>query len=441
MVIAYSLVALFIAWIWVDYFRLIDIHHKNNSLLHVIIAFVLGGSSVLLVDLYHAFTPSEQILEINGNLLNDLAYTIFQVGMLEEFAKITAFVVFLSLFRKIIVEPIDYLLFVSTCALGFSCIEHVLYFYNYGPQIIHGRAILATVGHLFDTSITAYGIILFRFQRTKFNFSIVLLCFGLASLAHGIYDFLLMYPPLEHIGWFLMLIYFLITISVFATILNNSINNSPHFSYKNILDSAAIFKRMMLYYLIIFASQVILVLIDQKEEIQMIAILSPFFITGGIVLLTVTRLSRFNLVKGRWQKIKLELPFKINSLFDTSQKRIAIKGENYNEAHINPFMYTYFQLRPINPHTHQIPTGRLAYMENKVVSKKNETFYIVRIYATDMHSPSQLYLLRAKFSLPNMVNNTYPVVAVLKVANQFDPSNYQTIKQFSFQEYAVLVPN
>ena len=355
LILTYSLISIFIAWIWVDYFRLIDIHNKN-SLFHAVAAFLLGGSSVFVVFGVHAYALDNGGLSINGNLFNDLAFAIVQVGMLEEFSKIAAFGVFFLFFRNHLKEPIDYLMYVSICALGFSAVEHVLYFNQNGPEIINGRAILSTVGHMFDTSIIAYGLILFRFKPENHSILTVLLCFLLASLAHGIYDFFLMYPPLEQVGWIFTVLYFLITISVFSVILNNSINNSPYFSYKEIIDSSFVFRRLFSYYAVIFLAQFLLTLLDHTLEWSLFSLVWSVVFSGTIIILTIGRLSRFNLIKGRWEKIKLEFPFKFNS--DQSRSRISIKGENYNEAHINPFMETYFYLKPISPQSRYLQSRR-----------------------------------------------------------------------------------
>lgn len=439
LILAYSLISLFIAWIWVDYFRLIDIHHKN-SLIHVIAAFLLGGSSVFVVFGFHYYIIGSHALQINGNILNDLAYAILQVGMLEEFSKISAFLVFFLLFRSQLKEPIDYLMYVSVCALGFSAVEHVSYFSMNGPEIINGRAILSTVGHMFDTSIISYGLILFTFKSEKNSFLTVIICFLLASLAHGIYDFFLMYPPLHQVGWLFTVLYFLVTISVFAVILNNSINNSPYFSYTKIIDSSFVFKRLFIYYCIIFGAQFLLTLLDHDLEWSIGSIASSVVFSGVIVILTIGRLSRFNLIKGRWEKIKLEFPFKFNSDSSQSKSRISIKGENFNEAHINPFMETYFYLKPISRNSNYLREKKLAYMEHKVVSKKNEVFYIVRIYESDKTSPYSIHLLRAKLTYPNMANDKYPIAGVLRVENPNATSEAKSIKKYAFREYAVLLP-
>ncbi len=438
LVLTYSLISLFIAWIWVDYFRLIDIHHKN-SFFHVVIAFILGGSSVFLVFGAHEYLLNGISLSINGDLLNDLAFAIFQVGMLEEFSKFCAFLVFFLFFRSHLKEPIDYLMYVSVCALGFSAVEHVMYFSKNGPEIIDGRAILSTVGHMFDTSIIAYGLILFRFKRAKNTFLTVLGCFLLASLAHGIYDFFLMYPPLDKIGWLFTVLYFLVTISVFAVILNNSINNSPYFSYKEIIDSSFVLKRILIYYGIIFSAQFLLTLLDHSLEWSISSLVFSILFSGTIIILTIGRLSRFNLVRGRWEKIKLEFPFKI-TIGSQSGNRLAIKGENFNEAHINPFMETTFYLKPVSQQSNYLQVKKLAYMEHKVVSKNSDVFYVIRIYESDQTSNYTIHLLRAKFTHPNMVKDKYPIVGVLKVENNQATADYKSIKKYSFKEYAVLLP-
>lgn len=79
-------------------------------------------------------------------------------------------------------------------------------------------------------------------------------------------------------------------------------------------------------------------------------------------------------------------------------------------------------------------------MEHKVVSKKNEVFYIVRIYESDKMSPYSIHLLRAKLTYPNMANDKYPIAGVLRVENPNATSEARSIKKYAFKEYAVLLP-
>ncbi|MES2589880.1 MAG: hypothetical protein V4622_12955 [Bacteroidota bacterium] len=49
MLFLYIFISIFIAWIWVDYFRLIDIYEKDK-LKFIIPTFILGGASVYIID-------------------------------------------------------------------------------------------------------------------------------------------------------------------------------------------------------------------------------------------------------------------------------------------------------------------------------------------------------------------------------------------------------
>ena len=163
MIFIYCLTALLIAWVWIDYFRIIDIFEKDK-LIYFIISFLLGGSSVLIVFGLNELFLDEVPLYLNGQFLNDLLYSVLKIGAVEEFAKLVPFLVTLPLFRKQINEPIDYLALICASALGFSAVENVLYFNLAGPEIISARAILSSIGHMFDSSLIAYGIILVKYR-------------------------------------------------------------------------------------------------------------------------------------------------------------------------------------------------------------------------------------------------------------------------------------
>ena len=226
MIILYSIIAIYIAWIWVDYYRLIDIY-EMESLKYFILTFLLGCSSVLLVIGLNRYL-NDSSFQLNGDFINDFVYCVFKIGVIEEFAKTVPFIIIYFLFKNQFNEPIDYLVFICISALGFSAAENIKYFYNHGPYIINSRAILSTVGHMFDTSLVAYGIIRYRYRNTPITE--ILLYFFLAALSHGFYDFWLIYDGVSSFGWLITILYFLITISVFAVILNNALNNSTFFT-------------------------------------------------------------------------------------------------------------------------------------------------------------------------------------------------------------------
>ena len=152
------LLSLFIAWIWVDYFRLIDIYDKKD-LLAIACTFILGFSFAYLVFPINDFIMDKSGINLGVSTWQDWWYSFIRVGMLEELVKIVPLFIILKIFPQEFNEPIDYLGFAAFSALGFSAAENILYFDNYGPFVVVGRSILATLSHMFDTCIVAYGLI------------------------------------------------------------------------------------------------------------------------------------------------------------------------------------------------------------------------------------------------------------------------------------------
>ncbi|MBU2018789.1 MAG: PrsW family intramembrane metalloprotease, partial [Bacteroidetes bacterium] len=192
MTVFYILIALFIAWIWVDYYRLIDIFDRNH-LGYVIAVFFMGAASTLLVGPANELFVTPFGFDLNGHFVNDFLYCTFGIGMIEEVSKIVPFLIVHKFLRSHLREPIDYITFVAISALGFSAAENVQYFTSYGSYLIDTRSILCSVGHMFFTSIFAYGFILLTFHPKYKNPLLLLFTLLLASLAHGLYDFFLMY--------------------------------------------------------------------------------------------------------------------------------------------------------------------------------------------------------------------------------------------------------
>ena len=369
MIFLYAFIAIFIGWIWIDYYRLIDIYDKEE-LKYFLLTFFLGGLSIFIVfgvDVLirgYKFKP-------DGTFLNDFLYSFLDVGIIEEFAKLVPFLIMLLLFRKQINEPIDYLAFISVSALGFASAENILYFLDGGASRIASRAILADVGHMFDTSLIAYGIILVKFKKVKSNAVTLLGFFLLAALSHGFYDFWLIYS--RGFGWIVTLLYFFITISIFATILNNAINNSSFFTYKKVVDSWKVSGRIFTYYAFVFAIQSVLIGMDNGVVFAIRATKNNLITAGFIIAVTTIRLSRFKLIQGRWFKIKVELPFQIGGGSEmsgyaspVSTMSISIKGDSFNEVFINNFYEEYFYMYPVSSRIGEIPDRQFAYIERKL---------------------------------------------------------------------------
>ena len=92
MIFVYALLALFVAFIWFDYFRRIDIFEKVSPL-HFIAFFFAGVIStlpILFQSELHISLPADVIGIKTGREEFDLLITIFlNIGLIEEIAKLT----------------------------------------------------------------------------------------------------------------------------------------------------------------------------------------------------------------------------------------------------------------------------------------------------------------------------------------------------------------
>jgi RsiW-degrading membrane proteinase PrsW (M82 family) len=436
MIVAYILIALFVAWIWVDYFRLIDIFEKNN-LLYVTLVFVLGACSVGLVLLiqYYFLYPSGW--DLNGEMFNDFMFSVFGIGLVEEIAKITPFLLFHGIFRKKLNEPIDYLTFICVSALGFSAAENVMYYQMHGSHIIISRSILCSISHMFDTAILAYGFILLRFHP-KFKNPLYIFGFLLmAALAHGIYDFWLLNQKMPF-GYLITLVFYFYTISIFATILNNALNNSPHFSYKKAINTDLLAKRMFLYYGVVFFLQFVIVTFETDLRAGLYNLLYSFLFSGTIVAISVLRLSRFTLIEGRWNKIKFELPFHLfaGSSVKKDEFRpfgLQIKGSSHNEAYLAEWLEEYVYLISMDKANSQ---AQLAYIEKKIHLKDDQVHYIVKAFQHDQYGPFQSILIKPKEGRGSHTRGKIPIVAkmsVIETPHPYQPN--ETRKKYRFEEW------
>lgn len=439
----YIFLAVFIAWVWVDYYRLIDIFEKEKFF-YFILTFILGGASVFIVFQFSNVLDSIGF-DINGSFFNDLLYSIFGIGLIEEIAKLIPFLIIYYSFRKQLNEPIDYLAIISISALGFSAVENALYFNKYGPEIINGRAILSTVTHMFDTSLIAYGIIRNQFYHKEKNILRVLLYVLLAAISHGFYDFWLIYEEVAAWGGIVTIVYFLVTISIFASILNNALNNSSFFTHKKVINSDKIAKRLIFYYSIIFVFQFGLIAYLYNGERAAYNFRANLNLQGFIIVITCLRLSRFKLIQNRWNPIRLELPFQIvpvNNFRPNSQRvSIKVKGDSYNESIMNIYLEENSMLIPVSNRSRYLVTGKLINVERRIYLKNDETFYLINLLDQNSNKTNQILMIKAKNYDMVFIQKKYPIVAILEIPenlNYDDPNT--SIDDFNFMEWAYLKP-
>lgn len=432
--------ALFIAWIWVDYFRLIDIFEKEN-IFRVGFIFLMGASSVFLVLGIHEIWPEPFGLYLNGHFFNDLSFCTFSIGLIEETAKTIPVIIALLLFRKHINEPVDYIATFSVSALGFAAAENVMYFSSYGAELISSRAVLSNIGHMMFASLTAYGIVLVRFRGIKPGILIAPALLLAAALFHGFYDLGLL---AENAGWsgtIMTLLFFFFGVSVFATILNNSLNISPFFSYKHVIHSSLVTRRLFVYYGILFALQFLLVGVMKDTATASGLVVGQALIISPIVIITIIRLSRFKLIHNRWNLVIPELPFGISFKRPDNQPGffIGVKGNPYSDYAVNRHFESYLFLCPMNDQSQFLRRPRTAYIFRKLYINGDMAHYAARVFVDDQMQQTQTVLLQMKRGASAMWGGQ-PVVALLYAENADTLDTTKSPVSVSFIEWATIRP-
>jgi len=182
--------ALLIALVWILYLRRVDVFEKEKWL-DILLALVLGALFSFITypieDLVRYLTGTPFINEYYHNFL----YCIIGIGLLEEVTKIIPFLLLLR-FSGIIKKPIDYIIYASVCALGFSMVENVLYFKSGSIDTIVIRGLISTVIHMFMTSIIAYGLVVSKYRKSINIYAAFFFYLLNAAVFHGAFDFFLL---------------------------------------------------------------------------------------------------------------------------------------------------------------------------------------------------------------------------------------------------------
>ena len=437
--IIYILVACFIAWIWIDYFRLIGVYGKEN-LKYIVFTFLLGAASTQIVLALHRNSILNLIpLDLKGDMVNDFLYCLVKIGLVEEFSKMVPFIIMYLFFRPIFKQPIDYIAIAAISGLGFAAAENILYFINHNGEVISARAILTSVGHMFYSALIGYGIVLVKYRNIKPAYRVLIIpAFALLAIfSHAFYDFWIITGQGTASGW-ISILFFLLTVSWYATILNNALNNSTEFSYKKTVNSDMVMTGILTYYVIVFIIQFAVNAYVKSPSDATIHLLSTMRPSLIIISAVAARLSRFTLIQGRWEPIKLELPFKYTSgigLFG-----IGIKGGSFKEESLNKYYEEYFTINSVARNASS-SAPRIAYIEKKLFLKDDESLHVTRVYKDDTRQAYDLFLLKPKTKDKVLFNDKYPIASLLKYKDLdgVDLSTL-TVSDFGFVEWVYIKP-
>lgn len=151
-----------------------------------------GGVLTIIPALFLAvvFQPGAQLFSNNAFLLS--FYNAFLLAAVPEEVSKFLFLYLLIWHDKNFNEYFDGIIYAVFVSMGFALIENILYVIEGGYGVAIGRAILSVPAHALFGVIMGYYFAHAKFipsQKAKYLFKGVLF----AILAHGIYNFLLMY--------------------------------------------------------------------------------------------------------------------------------------------------------------------------------------------------------------------------------------------------------
>jgi RsiW-degrading membrane proteinase PrsW (M82 family) len=422
-IVFFALTALLTAFIWVDYYRQIDVFRREKTSL-LLLVFLFGGATTLLVTAFDHWWPLQLGFSRDGFTLSAFLYFFFNVGLVEELCKILPLLFLMRFFKKELTEPVDYLVYSGISALGFAAVENTLYFHFYGAELIDNRSILSTLSHVFNSNLVACGFVLNRFYYKAPRVWVVFGFLGLGTLSHALFNFILESLPLL-INYLVVITYFFFTISIFSTILNNALNNSPHFSYAKTVHSHRVTNRLISGYLVLFALQ-FLGNLYQLEDFKFTLLKSSASVisSGFVVVVSAVRLSRFTLIKKRWNPVKLEIPFTFNAhhflseLTGVRRGSITIKGNAYNDVALTALYKKLFILSPGGKRRTKLQRPHQAFIEDKLFLKNDESCYLVRLFLNKELTEFRWVLLKPKTQGQSFTAKGTPIVALLTVEEE-----------------------
>lgn len=299
--------ALITALIWLDYILKLDIYEKEKRW-HVFVVFVL--SALLANFLTEPLYDLVRLLgyNLNDEPLNDFLYCVFSIGLIEELTKLLPLLLLMK-FTKVVNEPYDFILYASISALGFAFSENIIYLNRYGPEVILARTFYSTVAHMTFSSTIAYGFLLKKYRYFKMPKVLVYSTFfGIAILAHGFFDFWLINPLAKSFSA-LTTLFFMITIHIWFTMINNAINISNFFSPKAIINNDSIKYQLVKNFLSLIAFSYLYVVLSESLPEGNFFLVETSLIYGYMMFYLIVGLSRFNVVRGYLKPFQIPFDF------------------------------------------------------------------------------------------------------------------------------------
>ena len=167
-------------------------------------AFLLGMLFTIPAAAVEFVLLRDDDVRVGAGVAGAAAAMLFVVGPAEELSKFLA--VRLGPYRSLYFdEPRDGLVYAVAASLGFASLENLVYILSFGPEVMVGRAIFSTLGHVIFGSF--WGIALgVQMQKDRRGRGLWLLAgLTLAALVHGVFNILVIaLSPLAILGVLLL---------------------------------------------------------------------------------------------------------------------------------------------------------------------------------------------------------------------------------------------
>lgn len=409
--------------LWINYFKRIDVL-ENENILDIIIAFIIGFLTPTIA-LWLYFGLEVLGINFNGELVNDFLYSIFGVGLIEEFSKLLGVFIAFKLLKKRINEPIDYLVFAGVLALGFSVRENFIYYNNYGSQIATGRTLISCLVHIINTSICVYGIYRFRLFNKGNKYLNPFVGISTAVISHGLFDFFLVQPFLGDATSFLAMGVYLVGINFWIQMINNAINFSPFFNYEKIASTTKLYKTIFIWYFIVLVIEFSYVLYYKDLNLALKDAFKNIFNEGVLLVVVALRASRLKINKRKYFPVKIQLPIYYTTNDDEDFSflgiRLKIRGENENEFQFLKYMGKEFKIYSLNPSQNEQNQSKRARLLKKYFLKNDVVTYLIEVYSED-DLKKNIYLLKPKTHGITYTNNKNPIATLMYYE---DPTVFQ----------------
>ncbi|MCB2195877.1 MAG: PrsW family intramembrane metalloprotease [Bacteroidetes bacterium] len=297
--------ALLITLCWLFFLRRIDIYEPEKWK-YIALTFILG---ILFSEITFFLSDLNTIyfgFSLNGKIWNDLLYSIIGIGFIEELVKIVPVILILK-FTKAINEPVDYIIYGSISALGFAFAENLLYFNNYGPQIITGRALTAVVFHMFLTSLAAYGLMLNKYKSGKLIRGNFILFFMLAAIIHGLYDFWLINPMVVRFSLLSMVI-LVFCFAVFNTLITNALNNSEFYDEEIHLNRKKLQNYLVYSLTLVLMFQYLIISFKHGHEEGWFSLKGSIISGGYLIVFISANLGAIDIKHFKWWPLRIRFP-------------------------------------------------------------------------------------------------------------------------------------